>query len=112
MKAVTQELSQKVAEEIRVANGDVRIMVENAENEEYLYTSVPYDSGWKIRVNGKETEAELIDGCLITIPLQSGKNRIEMSYEIPYLKTGMCMTLFGIGLLLVFDYMKNRSVSE
>lgn len=103
MKAAAQRLSQNAAEEIRVENGDVQIMVAKAKKGEYLYTSVPYDQGWKIRVNGKETDVELFGGCLMTIPLQDGKNRIEMKYEIPYFKTGICMTFLGIGLFLLFD---------
>ncbi len=42
--------------------------------------SVPYEAGWKVLVNGQETEGTLFGGCLMAFDLEEGSYRFEMKY--------------------------------
>ena len=96
----SQLVCANAAEEILVENGYVKLVADNAAEGEYLYSSVPYDLGWQVKVNGEKVEAETFDGCIITVPLNSGKNVIEMEYHVPYLSLGIVMTIAGFVFLI------------
>lgn len=59
-------------------------------------TSIPYDEGWTIYVNGEEvTTCRVLEGFL-GIPLEKGDYTIKMVYRSPGLIKGLITTLFGI----------------
>lgn len=64
-----------------------------------LFLSIPYINGMAVTINGTQTEPDLIDDCLISIPLFEGGNIIEITYSIPGLNTGIVLSLAGILLL-------------
>lgn len=51
-----------------------------AEKDGIMYTSIPYDKGWKVTVDGKPVETESIDGTLLYIHLPAGQHTITMHY--------------------------------
>lgn len=66
-----------------------------------LLTTVPYDEGWTVLVNGQQVDYEaMVDGALIAIPVQAGANEIELRFVPRGLKAGCVLTaLSGVGLL-------------
>ena len=46
----------------------------------YLYSSIPYDDGWSVYVDGKKAETFEIGGTLLAIELTPGQHRIEYKY--------------------------------
>ena len=38
----------------------------------------------------------MFEGCMMSAPLQDGKNVVEMKYRIPYLGAGILFTIVGI----------------
>lgn len=60
-----------------------------------LFTSVPYDKGYTVYVDGKETEYNSVNGGFIAVKLSPGEHEIEMIYYPPGLNIGMLLTLAG-----------------
>lgn len=83
--------STSLAGNIRVTQGGV------------MFTSIPYDEGWKIKVDGEKIEAEKIADAFIGIPLSEGEHRIEMSYCPEGFVPGLILTC-SAGILLVLLY--------
>lgn len=72
-----------------------------------LFTTIPYENGWNITVNGKTVKPEKSLDSLITIPLEKGKNRITMNFSPNYFKGGIIVSIFGVVMLIivfVFEY--------
>ncbi|MCD8019298.1 MAG: YfhO family protein, partial [Clostridiales bacterium] len=51
-----------------------------AGEDQTLFLSIPYDTGWKIRVDGESVEAEAIGDAFLSIPLSEGEHTITMHY--------------------------------
>lgn len=64
----------------------------------YLLLSVTSEPGWKLMVDGKETEYEDFQDTFIGIPLSEGYHEITLFYETPGLKAGALVS--GICILL------------
>ena len=74
-----------------------------------LFTSIPYDEGWHIRVDGQDTEPEKIGDAFIGISLSEGTHEIEISYCPKGFKSGLCITVVcGILLILTGFIEKKR----
>lgn len=85
-----------------------------AEDNEILYTSIPYDKGWSIYIDGKpvkEDDIIAVSDALIGIKsLSAGEHRIELIYEIVGMKACIAVsTIFAI-LLIALYVMKQRKL--
>lgn len=97
---VTTEIKQQSDHvKAKVVNGKADFVVENAQADRYLQTTIPYDSGWQIKLNGKEVMPKLLDDTLMALPLEKGRNNITMEYHVVHLKLGALLTLIGVILL-------------
>lgn len=97
---VTNELKkQSVDVKLNVENGKANFTVDNKQNKRYLQTTIPYESGWVVKLNGKEIMPKLLDNTLMALPLKKGKIIITMEYHVVHLKLGALLTLVGIILL-------------
>ena len=45
-----------------------------------LYSSIPYDEGWKVRVDGEKAETFRIGNCQLGINLSAGSHTVEYAY--------------------------------
>lgn len=72
-------------------------------------TSVPYEAGWKLKVDGHTREInELIGGAWISTSLSAGEHQIELSFRPPGLIAGLLITLACIGLLIAAEWWRRR----
>lgn len=67
-------------------------------NDGYFATTIPYDKGYKIYVNGKETTYEMINKAFIGFPIVKGSYTIKMVYKAPGYNIGLIGS--GLGLVL------------
>ena len=73
-----------------------------------MLLQVPYDRGWKITVNGKETTYQKAFDGLMEIQLPAGECRIEMRYCPPGLKMGTVFTIVGIVAFCIWSITEVR----
>ncbi|MBE6782756.1 MAG: hypothetical protein E7536_01935 [Ruminococcaceae bacterium] len=76
-----------------------------------LYTSIPYDEGWQITVDGAVVETEEmfpIGEALLGIHLEKGKHEIDFKYTPQGLKIGICMSIAGLIILLLYFFVVRK----
>ncbi len=71
-----------------------------------LYTSIPYDGGWSVSVDGEPAKIMPLKKAVITVPLSAGRHDIDFSYYPPGLKQGLRVSLASfslfVGLLILY----------
>lgn len=72
-----------------------------------LYTSIPYDKGWQVYVNGEKADVLKVGQSLIAVDLEKGIHEIEFEYEAPGLKTGLIISS-ATALILLIILLFNR----
>ena len=85
-------------------------------------TSVPYEAGWTLKVDGRTREInELVGGAWISTSLSAGEHEIELIFRPPGLIAGFVITLLCIGLLAALKHQllqrlmrlwKSRGISD
>ena len=67
-----------------------------------LILSIPYEKGWRVKLNGEAVEPGLFGGAFIAFDLQPGHYELEMEF-VPYGKwAGFWLGLFSFGVLAVY----------
>ena len=67
-----------------------------------LATTIPYSSGW----SAKGYDLQKINNGFIGIPLHSGQNNIQLTYETPGLTIGRWLSLIGIVLFVLTTFIQ------
>ncbi|MDO4544685.1 MAG: YfhO family protein [Bacillota bacterium] len=74
-----------------------------------LVTSVPYEEGWTLTVDGQEREIqELVGGAFISTALDEGTHEIRLEFRPPGILVGLALTLAAIALLIFFQVFRRR----
>ena len=84
----------------------------NAETDEILYTSIPYDDGWKVYIDGKKISSDniiKISDALIGVIVPEGEHTVTFSYKLPYLQGSIMIScVFTIILLLLYIFKERK----
>ncbi|CAM3210131.1 copper ABC transporter permease [Vagococcus fessus] len=74
------------------------------EGREVLFTTIPYDKGWKAYVDGKKTKIKPLDKAFITLDLKPGQHEIEFVF-LPYgFIMGVICFIASVGLFVLYLY--------
>ena len=92
---------------IKYNTGDyIKATVNVDSKNKLLYTSIPFDKGWTIKVDGKKVDGIKIFDTLIGIELEEGTHTIEFKYIPRGLYIGTFISLSSI--ILVFVLRKKK----
>lgn len=101
----------------------------NASREGVMFTSIPYDPGWTVRVDGKKVETFGIDlagprknnptatdeqliesgqGAMLGFYIPAGQHTVEYSFRPKGLVPGIIISLISLGLLVIMALFTGR----
>ncbi|MGN0436680.1 MAG: YfhO family protein, partial [Wujia sp.] len=68
---------------------------------ETLFTSIPYDEGWSIKVDGKKVEYYAIGEAFIGVDMEPGEHTVEFVYIPVGFKLGLLITIISLDLFIL-----------
>lgn len=80
----------------------------NIKDGQTMFTTIPYDKGWKIYVDGKETEYYKALLGFIGVDIDPGSHEIKMVYTPVGLWLGIAISVVSIIGFIALLYMENR----
>jgi len=83
--------------------GDVLKGKIDVDSDGYLVTSIPYDEGFNIFVNGRKIEYEKVNTAFLGFKLEKGSYNITFDYSAPWSNLGKIIS-FGSFLLFMFTF--------
>jgi len=85
----------------------IKATINVTKDNQILYTSIPYDKGFKVYVNNKEIKPIKTLDTLLALELEKGNYEIIIKYETRGLKLGMTFSIIGI-MLFTITTIKNK----
>lgn len=73
----------------------------NCSEDEVLFTTIPFDKGWKVKVDGQNVETIKIGEGFLGIDISKGVHDVEMKFEMPGKKIGILLSFVSLFLLIV-----------
>ena len=74
-------------------NGTIQV-----QNDGWFVLSIPYDEGFSIQVDGKDTDYFHTDTDFIGFPIAKGSHKVHIVYHAPLAKAGKAVSAVGIGI--------------
>ena len=110
-EGVYENLSSNTIENTEYKDGYVKGDVTVTADKTLLYTSIPYDEGWTLKVDGKDCEYIKIFNGFIGVDLEEGQHTIEFKYKLPGFKVGLSISIISLIILVcigIYNYKKKR----
>ena len=90
----------------------------NAGYNGYIYTSIPYDSGWKVYVDSQQVTPEALgkgrkemsdtDTCQLIIPITQGEHTIKLKYSPNGIWQGALISAGALVVLIVIEMIERK----
>jgi uncharacterized membrane protein YfhO len=75
----------------------------DADEDSVLFTSIPYEKGWNVYVDGKKVGYEKIAHEFVGIRLKKGHHKIKMVYYPHHIEIGTVITILSISTLVIYE---------
>lgn len=79
-----------------------------AQEDGFLLTSIPYEKGWSVEVDGEKREPQTLCDTFLAVPLKAGTHEVRFTYMPDGLIPGILVTLCGIGILVAMSFLRRR----
>ncbi len=90
--------AETVVERVSSTAIDVEV---NADADRTLFTTVPYEKGWEVRIDGEKAECvPVLNGSLMAFDISAGRHRIELRFTPAGYPAALIATLAGIALFI------------
>ncbi len=80
----------------------------NVTEDGYFATTIPYDKGFTILVNGEDIEYEMVNQSFIGFPINKGNYDIEISYKSPGINLGKALSFSSLIVLIIILYREKK----
>ena len=67
----------------------------------FLITSIPYDKGFTVRIDGKPAAVQRVNTAFLGAPISAGIHQLEIIYHAPGAKVGKLVSCVGIFLWML-----------
>ncbi len=104
MENLTPTLDRLRAKEMEITDtghGKLSGKIDVADGETIM-TSIPYDEGWTVKVDGKKAETGCFADAFLTVKADAGKHQITFSYVSPGFVPGVILFAAAVAGLIVF----------
>ena len=84
----------------------------NCSNDEYLFLSIPFSSGWTAYVDGEKTDVLRANIGFMAIPLESGDHNIKLKYVTPGIRVGgICSIVSLAAIVIIYILNKKKGIN-
>ena len=80
----------------------------NVSDRPVLFTTIPYDKGWTVYVDGEKTAYRDLENSFILVDLEPGEHTVEFRYWPSGLTVGIILTLAGIAGFVIMELMQKK----
>ena len=80
----------------------------DASDNQTLFLSIPYDFGWKVKVDGKEVKTCRIGDAFLGVKVPSGEHTVSLKYTPPGFSIGWKVSLVAAIIFIVLCFVKYR----
>lgn len=84
----------------------------NASTSGVVFTSIPYDEGWNIKLDGSKIDKLSIDNGFLAFNIPEGEHNIEIKFVPRALLSGSIISILSVSLVLTMYFLKARNRNE
>lgn len=111
MEKVTKDITK--VDKLKIDKGDSEITgkVKLPKNN-YIITSLPYDRGFSVFVDGKKVKSEIVNEAFLGFKVNKGSHDFKIKYEALYFNISVCISLGSLGLAVLLLFLEKRNFEK
>lgn len=74
----------------------------------WVFTSIPFDKGWQVKVDGQKVETQAVWDSLLAFPIDAGQHEIEMTFIPQGLILGILLSIGSLVAFLLLIFYRKR----
>lgn len=106
-KEITDEMLEVTKYSDTLIEGNVDVKKNNL-----MFTSIAYDEGWKVLVDGKEVKTKKLANAYLGFNIKKGNHHIKMVYYPKYMKQGLIISMISLFTLIGYIIYKNKTIKK
>ncbi|SJZ57621.1 YfhO family protein [Anaerorhabdus furcosa] len=99
--------NQDKFEDVVYKDDEITAKIKITSSNKMVMTNIPYDPGWKVKIDGKYTPIKVVNFGLIGFELNEGMHDVQMTFIPQGLYVGGFITIVSLGIL-VFIVVKKK----
>ena len=99
-EAEIHERTEEVLDNVEIASNEITGTI-SVTGEKVLCLSIPYSTGWRAWVDGKEIPVMQANTMYMALALDQGHHQIVLRYSTPMMKVGAVLSILGLLALIV-----------
>ncbi len=109
LDSVYNELSQNEMDIETFKDGYLSGYVNSTENNNILFTTIPYDDNWNIYLDGEKAEKiGLIDNTFLGVVVPEGRHYVKMKYVDRWTNYGLMISALGFAIMISLFVIENK----
>ena len=88
---IFDHLSEQALEITKFSDGNVEGAI-NMKEDGLLFTSIPYDKGWTVKIDGEKVETMAIADTFLAVPVSEGRHEVTLHYVSPGFLPGLLVS--------------------
>lgn len=111
MGKVTKDITK--VDKLKIDKGDSEITgkVKLPKNN-YIITSLPYDRGFSVFVDGKKVKSEIVNEAFLGFKVNKGSHDFKIKYEALYFNISVYISLGSLGLAVLLLFLEKRKFEK
>jgi len=81
------------------------------QSDKTVFTTLAFDSGWEVYVDGKKTSTRMVNGAFVGFDLELGNHHVEFKYMSPGFMIGAILSSLSAILLLLYIFLNKKMKS-
>ncbi len=78
----------------------------------YFVTSIPYDEGFEVKVDGKSVESEKVNTAFLGFKIGKGHHRVRIEYTAPWKPQASVVSIVGMGMFAVCTWLERKRTTS
>ena len=110
---IFDHLSEQALEITKFSDGNVEGSI-NMKEDGLLFTSIPYDKGWTVKIDGEKVETMAIAGTFLAVPVSEGRHEVTLHYVSPGFLPGLLVSAAAwvLFILIFCVFRRNKRKNE
>lgn len=101
LSPVLESLGQNGMQVTRHKGGSLTGKISVADGQKIM-TSIPYDEGWSVWIDGEKAETEMFAGTFMAVKCPAGEHEVRFSYTSPGVTAGFAVSIISILIALLY----------
>ena len=76
----------------------------NVDENKLVYTSIPYDDGWEVYVDGKKVKTQALGNAFLTFYVGPGNHTVELQYKIKHFIPSLFISVLSLFIIVVDQF--------